>query len=250
MLTRLRKKLAEASYGSLGLEVIVVIVGILIAFQIDRWAQEQREHQQEQQYVLRLIKDLKFEIGVMTDSLAIADQRIAHIRFLEQVSTDNEVARKSPNVVASVLEMATWRSFPQINAYVYTELQSTGNLSLIRSDDLRQGLAEYYSAIHHESDIGFDLDLQSLFTRLTAGILTTAELIDIQENVFGLPEIDISPERGFDIAKEFSERQGAVDLLPSLAQHHAFTKFVVRPSRNKAQSLVAKLNAMIEEADR
>jgi hypothetical protein len=129
MLTRLRKYLAEANYGALGLEVIVVIVGILIAFQIDRWAQEQRESQQEHQYILRLKNDLQYEIAVMTDSLGTADQRMAHIRLLERVSTNNEVAIKSPNDVVWALERATWRSFPQISAFVYTELQTTGNLS-------------------------------------------------------------------------------------------------------------------------
>ena len=250
MLTRLRKYLAEANYGALGLEVIVVIVGILIAFQIDRWAQEQRESQQEHKYILRLKNDLQYEIAVMTDSLGTADQRMAHIQLLERVSTNNEVAIKSPNDVAWALERATWRSFPQISAFIYTELQATGNLSLIRSDDLRQGLAEYYSSIRHESEIGLDLDIQNLFTRLTAGILSTAEVLDIQENNLEHREIEISPERALDIAKEFSERQGAVDLLPSLAQHHAFTKYVVKLSRDRAQRLVVKLDALIERVDR
>ena len=85
---------------------------------------------------------LQFEIAVMTDSLGTADQRIAQIQLLERVSTNNEVANKSPNDVAWALERATWRSLPQISAYVYPELQATGNLSLTRSDELPQGLAE------------------------------------------------------------------------------------------------------------
>ena len=38
MLLKLRKNLIEGKLGNLGLELIVVIVGILIAFEIDRWA--------------------------------------------------------------------------------------------------------------------------------------------------------------------------------------------------------------------
>lgn len=249
MLTRLRNNLVEANYGALGLEVIVVIVGILIAFQIDHWAQEQRESQQEHQYILRLKKDLQSEIAVMMYSMQTADQRIAHIQLLERVLSDKQIAIKRPNDLAWALERATWRSFPQISAYVYTELLSTGNLSLIRSDDLRQGLAEYYSSIRHEAAIGRDLEIQNLFTRLTAGILSTAELFDIQENSLEQRTIEISPERALEIATDFSGRQGAAYLLPSLAQHHAFTKFVVKQSCDSAQRLVGKLDSLIENAD-
>ena len=40
MLEKLRKNFIEANFANLGREIIVVIAGILIAFQIDRWAQE------------------------------------------------------------------------------------------------------------------------------------------------------------------------------------------------------------------
>ena len=247
MLTRLRKDLTEANYGLLGLEVILVIVGILIAFQIDRWAEEQREREQGHQYILRLKKDLQFEINIMTQSIEFADQRIVAVRLLEKITANPEIAKGNPNVVVRALEQVTWGSYPHVAAYVYTELQATGNLSLIRSDTLRHDLAEYYSFYGHYSGIGLDLELQNLFTRLTAGILSTVELVDIQENETDHWEIEISPDRAFDIAIEFSQRQRAVDLLPSLAQHHVFNKKFVKINRSRAERIVDMLDALIEE---
>ncbi len=43
MLGRLRNSLNEANYLTLVLEVFVVILGILIAFQIDRWTEQRRD---------------------------------------------------------------------------------------------------------------------------------------------------------------------------------------------------------------
>jgi hypothetical protein len=137
MLVKLRKNLAEANFDSLGLEIIVVIVGILIAFQINRWAQEVREREQEYQYLVRLKEDLQFEIGLMADSIKYVEDRIAAVRLLEEAVANPQVATEMPNALAQAVERVTWRSFPNINAYVYTELQSTGNLSLIRSNALR-----------------------------------------------------------------------------------------------------------------
>ena len=53
MLMNRRKNLIEGKLANLGLELIVVIVGILIAFEIDRWALEGREREQEH-HCLRL----------------------------------------------------------------------------------------------------------------------------------------------------------------------------------------------------
>lgn len=247
MLVRLRKNLAEANYGTLGLEIIVVIAGILIAFQIDRWAQEGRERQQEYQYLERLKKDLQFEIDLMADSIGFAERRIAAVLLLEEVAANPKIATEKPNELARAVERATWRSFPHISAYVYTELQSTGNLSLIRSGTLRRDMAEYYSSVQFESSIGLDLEIQNLFTRLTAGILSTAELVDIEENELSQRQIEVLPDRALEIAREFAARQSAIDLLPSIAQHHAFNKKVIEANRDRAQQLVVTLDALIED---
>jgi Tfp pilus assembly protein PilE len=247
MLTSLRKNFIKAKYGSLALEIVVVILGILIAFEIDSWAQEVHEREQEQNYLVRLKEDLQFEIRLMTDSFEYAEQRIIAAQFLEDAVTNPKIATERPNAFAQAMERVTWRSFPYISAYVYTELQSTGHLSLIRSDVLRRDMADYYSFIQHESGIGLDLEIQNLFTRLTAGILSTAELVDIQENELNRRKIDITPERALEIARDFADRQDAVDLLPSIVQHHSFNKIVIEASRDKAQQLIVTIDALIEE---
>ena len=108
-------------------------------------------------------------------------------------------------------------------------------------------MADYYSFIQHESGIGLDLEIQNLFTRITAGILSTAELVDIQENVLSRREVDIVPERAMEIAREFVARQNAVDLLPSIVQHHSFNKITIEASRDRAQQLIVTIDALIEE---
>ncbi len=247
MLANLRKSLAEANYGTLGLEIIVVILGILIAFQIDRWAQERRERQQEYQYLVRLKEDLQIEIDRMEDSIEYAEARIAAVRLLEEVAADPTVAAKQPTAVARALETVTWLSFPQISAFVYTELQSTGNLALIRSQTLRRDIADYYASVRQESRVGLDLDIEHLFDLLTAGILSTAELIDIEENSLGRLQSEIPPDRALEMAREFAARQSAVDLLPNIAQHHTFNKKVIESNRDRAQQIIETIDSLVED---
>jgi Family of unknown function (DUF6090) len=181
MFSRLRRNLGESNYGSVGLELAVLILGILIAFQIDRWAEDRRDREQEYDYLVRLKEDLQFEINSINEATEYSEARIAAVLLLEEAISNPSIALERSGAVPVALETATWRSFPQINAFVYTELQSTGNLALIRSDSLRRELADHYSSIRHYSRVGLDFDVQHQFDRLTAGILTTSELQSIEE---------------------------------------------------------------------
>jgi hypothetical protein len=230
-------------------EVLLLIIGILIALQIDNWNESRLERKQEHQYLLRLKEDLQFEIGLMEDGIRFAENRIAAVRLLEEASVNPKIASERPNALAIAMETVTWRSFPIISAFVYSELQGTGNLSLIRSEALRRDIADYYSSIQKESDVGVDLEIQNLFTLGTAGILLTAELVAIQENELGRREgkVEIIPDRALEIAHEFAARQNTVDLLPSIAQHHTFNRIVIEASRDKARELIVTIDALIKE---
>lgn len=246
MFERVRQNLTESNYGVLILELVVVIVGILIAFQIDRWAADRRDRELEQDYLVRLRQDLQLEIQSMNEALQYADSRIAAVLFLEEVIANPSLARERPDAVPVAMETATWRSWPQIGVFVYTELQSTGNLSLIRSEPLRRELADHYTSIQHYSRVGLDLDMQHQFDRLTAGILGTVELQEIEEGSWNGVPISISAERAIEIAKEFSGRQDAINLLPGIAQHHVFNQKVIERARSKSEKLIDQIEVLIE----
>lgn len=47
MLKRMRDALKEQDYLFLSMEIIVVVCSILVAFELDRWAEDRRERKQE-----------------------------------------------------------------------------------------------------------------------------------------------------------------------------------------------------------
>lgn len=247
MLTNLRKNFAEANYGMLGLEIIVVIIGILIAIQIDRWAEDRREREQEHNYLLRLKADLQVEIRSMDQAIQFAESRIAAVLLLEEIIENPAMVREQPDAVPAAMETATWMSFPQINAFVYSELQSSGNLALIRSEPLRRELANHYASIRHYSRFGFERVMEHQFDRLTAGILSTAELLKIEEETWNNSPNNISIERAIEITQELAGRQDAIDLLPSVAQHNVFTQKVIKSARSRALKIIEQIDSLIEE---
>lgn len=241
-----RQILASSRYGALALELIIVVVGILVAFQIDRWAENIREREQELDYLARLAADLQLEHDSMTSAARSAESRIAAIRLLEQVSSEPELAKDRPNEVAIAIDKVTWRSWPHMDAFVYTELLSTGSLRLIRDEPLRRRLSNHYTAIRHYSRVGLDLEIQHHFDRLTAGILTTSELLQIEGESWNGEPVSVSQERGIEIARALAERPEAIKLLPNIAQHHLFNQKVLEVSRQNAQEIIEHIESLIE----
>lgn len=245
LLGHLRKNLNERDWLAVIVDVCVVIVSILLAFQIDRWAEQNRNQQLEMEYLIRLKQDLQMEIGQMDTALEYVSDRMQAVRLLEKLVEDSTSDSISPGSLPWAIETATWRSFPQIASFVYRELQSTGNLALIQSESLRRNLAGHYTSLQNDALIGLDRDLQHLFDRATAGSLTSDELIEVENAGSAILPVDITPARALKIAEAFRQNEDAVAILPSLVHHHSFIKKVINQAKERTRNLIVQIDELI-----
>jgi hypothetical protein len=241
---RMRKHLEQQDWFAVTVDVVVVIVSILLAFQIERWADELRSQSLEQDYLFRLKHDLETEIARMDQALDYAEERIQAAKFLDRAINDFSIVMDSPEALPWALETATWRSYPQINAFAFGEMQSSGNLALIRSESLRRNLTNHYTTLQHYSHVGMDLQAQHHFERYTAGILTIDELVAVEINSWSSESLSISVARATEITDDFSQKEDAIALLPSLVQHHTFNKKVIGESRERARGIILQIDAL------
>ena len=54
---RLREAIAEHNWFSVAIEILIVTVGVLLAFQIDQWGDQRRQAREESQLLERLYRD-------------------------------------------------------------------------------------------------------------------------------------------------------------------------------------------------
>jgi hypothetical protein len=248
LLRRLREHTVNHDWFAVLIDVAVVIVSILIAFQIDRWAEGRRDQELEREYLLRLGQDLQMEMTRIDASIEYANDRINAARLLERVARDPGLADQAGQNLPWALETATWRSFPQITAFVYNELQNTGNLSLLGDDSLRRGLAEHYRSLQHDRQVGTDLAAQHRFEALTAGILSTDELVAVELASWDGRSARVSDGRVLQIARKFASNEAAIALLPSLIQHHTFNIKVMQAARERTKGLLEQVEALLGSA--
>ncbi len=245
---RLVHMVRQADYGTLFLELSIVVVGILIAFQIDGWAQEQRDRSLERDYLVRLKADLQDEVAEMNASLDNAEARIDAVKLVDRIAGDPALAAADPSSVPPALEKLTWRSFPEISAFVYAELQSTGNLALIRSEELRRSLAQHYLWLDHFARVGRDRAIQEQFDLRTAGILTIAELSAVEMQDWGGEPLVVSSQRAREIAEALAARPDALALLPGIAQSNVFNSKVIEDARARAERIIEQIDQLLTAA--
>ena len=74
---------------------------------------------------------------------------------------------------------------------------------------------------------------------------STDELVYIEDGQLNQGQFKAPPGRALEIARQFSEGRDAIDLLPSIAQHHAFNMKIIAGGRDGAQRIAASLDARI-----
>ena len=153
---RLKRAIGEQNWFAVGLEMIIVMGSLLLAFQIDRWYEANQEQKRESDYLQRLKENLE------TDRQNIQSR----IDFYSEVKTYGELAishyekRSNPEVdnwdilVAYFQASQIWPIL--LTSDTYDELKSAGELDLLRSVQLREFLARYYGDqyTNYENTIG------------------------------------------------------------------------------------------------
>ena len=119
-------------------EIVLVVIGILIALQINNWNEERKDRLIEVRYLQNLKTDLK------NDSLALTEIRAHRINTVKAAKTLLKIANSGR--VENVYEVDSlywtigiwWEFIPNDNTF--QELISSGNLNIIRDERIKKSL--------------------------------------------------------------------------------------------------------------
>lgn len=242
MLRGFRTHFSRHDWFAVAVDLLVVVVGILVALEFGSWVEARKERALAQVYLERLKEDFAIELSRIADARRYAQARIEAAKDLHGFVADPASAAAAGARVPWAVETASWRSFPQINAFVYGELQNTGRLALLRSVELRRMLAEHYTDSHHESRVGTDLSAQQRYDAACSGLLRIDELAAIELGGGQWQALVIAPDRALEIARDFAQRPAAIAELPSLVQHHTFNLRVLDDMRRRVEAIIVAID--------
>jgi hypothetical protein len=128
-------------------EIVLVVIGILIALQINNWNENNKNKEKENKYLSNIDRE------IINDSLTIENR---WFKYRQKKIESLELARQyimGEYIPKDTLMFINNVAFGGVNSRAsftgssrtYKELVSTGNLSLISNDSIRQLIVDFYS---------------------------------------------------------------------------------------------------------
>ena len=145
ILRRLRGHLRQENWFAVILELVVVIVGIFLAFQLDRWYESQRIKSDQQVHLASLAEDFTENETRLTLAIDRAEQKMEAV-----ITLRDEIRKNSPDLAVAELNrlISQTSSLPTFHAVdlTYQNLVSGGTLVDLPNSELKKELAEFYAA--------------------------------------------------------------------------------------------------------
>lgn len=131
-------------------EIVLVVIGILIALQINNWNEYRKDRILEKEYLSRLKEDLTFDISWI--NFYYLDRFEKKIQSLE----NGKAYYRGDYIIKDTLQFLNDISYGgvfgnanwSLNRNTYNEIISTGNLRKIVNDTLRAKINNYYESIN------------------------------------------------------------------------------------------------------
>ena len=128
-------------------EILLVVIGILLALQIDTWNNEQIDRRKEKEYLRNLIEDLEAQqnqVNLQIEHEALMREQCQ--KALRQLSAE----RINFDSINKYLAVVTRRTFV-VNDPTFQDLKSSGNILIIRDNALRKKILSFYQYLDYSA---------------------------------------------------------------------------------------------------
>lgn len=145
ILRRLAEAIKSQNLFTVFIEVSVLVVGIFIGLQVDDWNQSRKDRVEERVYLEELREDFEVNNTALLESISSLEEIItAMTAVLEQSAMDTPdwSIGELNDAFSYINQMPTF--IPVERAFA--NLTGSGDLKLIRNRDLKNALAQYFSA--------------------------------------------------------------------------------------------------------
>ncbi|WP_299121722.1 DUF6090 family protein [uncultured Winogradskyella sp.] len=127
-------------------EIILVVIGILIALQINNWNEKRKTNIQLKSALKSVYNDMVSDSVIVYQSLPLVHLRDSTIKSLIQRSYATETNLDTLIVMMQNEFPLRWYSSPQYNKNTFTNLKSTGAFDIL-PNDIKLSLSDYYTTI-------------------------------------------------------------------------------------------------------
>jgi len=171
----IRKKLAAENrfmaYSRYAVgEIVLVVIGILIALQINNWNENRKNLKTERNYLQSLLQDLKKDsISHINGWVKRYQGKMDGLNIAKDYFYGDYIPKDTLTFMESIGKggIGSIGGIP-MNDNTFRDLINTGNLNLIRNKNIRDYISGYYSS--KEFTIGYLENLKTQYSRRTSSL--------------------------------------------------------------------------------
>ena len=239
LLRRITKHVTDHNWVAIFIDFLIVVLGILLAFQITNWNETKISKTRSSLYLERIASDLAEEISIYDDRIQFWRQVSNNGLAVLDGTTGNQPLNAWELLLAYFQASQVAEFFPANSTF--EELKSAGELSLIRDDHLLGELSAYYAYPGYET-----LRERPSYREHIRSIVPVRIQIYIWSNcyhtdgAFQKLKTCPSPSEEFEIQQTIDKLQASEDILDELrywVSSLEVASLIVQSNRETAKKL-------------
>ena len=128
-------------------EIVLVVIGILIALSINEWNDKKKNTQSELIYYCRILEDIELDKQRIVELKNESDYRIG---LSQKVLLELDGGTKDKNYIINQFILATRSEIYEPRNVTFKDLISSGNLKLLTDISIKNSLIQYYSELENK----------------------------------------------------------------------------------------------------
>ena len=127
-------------------EIILVVIGILIALQINNWNNDRINASREASYITNIERDLNNQIKAIDLQIDFEKEVTTYCRIALKPYNETNTFKIDSSTAIALGSITSRRTFLNPNP-AYTELISSGNIELLKNETFKDQLINYYQEL-------------------------------------------------------------------------------------------------------
>ncbi len=152
LLRRISEHVKAQNWTAVGLDFIIVVVGVFIGIQVSNWNAARVDNALAKTYLVRLHEDVENDIDALTRRMDFWDQVIDYGEIAIRYAESGKLGEQSEWDVFVAFYQASQIWKYSASDPTYEELKGGEQMALIRDTSLRQSLVEYYEDLDRRAE--------------------------------------------------------------------------------------------------
>jgi len=151
ILRRVIEHVKNQQWSAIGIDLVIVVVGVFIGIQVSNWNEGRRDQGRERAYLGRIAVELDESVLSIQRSIELTRERMALNQWLIDTVAKPELVRADPGRLIYAMTRGGYTFAPNVHGYTFEEIKSSGNLGIFSDPQLSLDLMAFYAEVQQKA---------------------------------------------------------------------------------------------------